>query len=309
MRITSNLRPTPASSGPASIAFPATTLAAAPDNRIGALLVHAGDLTAPQVEQVARVQAASGERFGEAAVALGYTTPDRVERALARQFDFSVAHPGDSRLDPSLVVAVGGRDRSSELIRNLRAKLAIELAARGDEGRFVAALSTTAMVGRRVIAANLAIAFAQSGVRTLLVDADLRTPSLHRLFDAPSQAGLSSFLAGRQPRPTIVPITEIDNLAVHPAGPPPPNPAELLSRLPGQLAAIADAWNAGVVLFNTPPLATAEDGHLVAAATKNVLLVARRDFTRLKPLLAAQRRFVADGARVVGSVINASKRT
>lgn len=305
MRITSfrRVEPPRASAQPMTAAV-APSPAQVADTRIGTLLVAAGALTPIQAEQVARSQAASGERFGESAMGLGFVDRAAIERALARQFDFSVAHPAETRLHASLVVATGGQDRNSELIRNLRAKLAMELAGHGDAPRHVVVASISNKVGRRVIAANLAIAFAQSGVRTLLVDADLRRPTLHKLFDAPNQTGLSGFLAGRQPRPTIIPIDEIENLAVHPAGPVPPNPGELLSRLGKVLAELRDSWGAELVLFNTPPLDTTDDAHLVAAAAGGVLIITRRNFTRLKPLAAAHKRFAADGARIVGSVIN-----
>lgn len=272
--------------------------------RLGDLLIGEGALTAAQAEHIVRAQRASGRRFGDTAVTLGFVTQDIVDRALARQFDFSIASSGESRLHASLVTARGAQGRSSELIRSLRAKLWHELSSRGDGPHAVTVVSATGQVGRRLIAANLAIAFGQANIRTVIVDADLRTPSLHKLFDAPNDSGLSTFLAGRQSLPTIIPIAEIANLAFHPAGPLPPNPAELLSRLPDHIDAIRRAWDARIVLFNAPSLDLADDAYLVGAAAPAALLVARRCFTRSRVLAAVGQRLAQHNISVVGSVLN-----
>ncbi len=273
-------------------------------DRLGDLLIGAGVLTPAQVDHVARAQRASGARFGETAVTLGFASQEAVDRALARQFDFSITTGNESRLHASLVTARGEQGRSSELIRSLRAKLWHVLETRGAGPHAVTVVSTTGQVGRRLIAANLAIAFGQAGIRTVIVDADLRGASLHRLFDAPNETGLSTFLARRQPQPTIIPIAEISDLAFHPAGPLPPNPAELLARLPDQLDAIRRAWDARIVILNTPALDVTDDAYLVAAAAPAALMVARRSFTRARPLAAARARLAAGQVDIVGSVLN-----
>ena len=273
-------------------------------DRIGELLSRAAVLSAPQIEQIVRVQRTSGGRFGETAIELGFASREAVDRALATQFDFSIASAGESRLHPSLATARGTQARSSELIRSLRAKVSHDLNSRGPAPHVLTVMSITGHVGRRLIAANLAIAFGQANIRTIIIDADLRTPSLHRLFDAPNASGLSNYLAGRNGAPTIVPIAEIPNLALQPAGPLPPNPAELLARLPQHIEAIRRSWNADMVILNTPPLAIADDAVLVAAAAPFVLLVARRSFTRSRAIAEAAGRLAAADITVIGSVLN-----
>ena len=273
--------------------------------RLGELLVERGVLSHQQAEQVARAQRGSGTRFGDTAVALGFADADAINSAVASQFDFAVIAPGTLQLDPALVVAHGTRDRASELIRGLRAKLWQELqAGTGSAAPMVTVASMTGAVGRRVIAGNLAIAFAQAGVRTLLVDADMRNPALHRLFKMANQTGLSTFLAARQPLPDIAAIDGIPGLSFLPAGPPPPNPAELLGRLAAALPKLAAAADARLVLLSAPPFATADDGYLIAAATTSLVLVTRRHFTRAKPLENVGRRLRAANVRIVGSVLN-----
>jgi receptor protein-tyrosine kinase len=273
---------------------------------LGALLIEAQLLTPVQAEQVHRAQRASGARFGETAVGLGFVSATAVEKALAQQFNFSIAHGSESRLDPALVTATGARDAASEQIRQLRAKLWSELAD-GSEiagARVVSIVSSTGGVGRRVIAANLAIAFAQSGIRTLLVDADLREPRMHQLFDVPNPSGLSTYLARRQLHPTIVPISEIAQLAMHPAGPIPPNPAELLARLGAVLPDLGAAWQAQLVLVNAPPVSACHDAIDISAATGPAVVVARRNATRARDLVSLRRRLDDADVRIAGAILN-----
>jgi receptor protein-tyrosine kinase len=274
-------------------------------SRIGQLLVAAGVLTTEQAEQVAGAQQGTAARYGETAVALGFATQSDVDVALANQFNFAVAAPGGSDLDPTLITAHGRRDRAAELIRSLRANLSHVLEDWPDgETPAVTVASTTGSVGRRLITANLAIAAAQAGIRTLLVDADLRSPALHRLFAVDDQTGLSTWLAGRHARPHVRHIEAIPGLFFLPAGPTPPNPAELLAKLEAMLPKLRSEVSAGLVLFNTPPLDAAEDLFVVAAAAPAVLLVVRRHFTHAKPLAETAGRLHLAGATIVGSVLN-----
>lgn len=273
--------------------------------RIGELLVDRAVIRPEQAEQIARAQRGSSQRFGETAVALGFATQEAVDAALASQFNFSVAAPGASRLHPSLIAARGQRDRASELIRSLRTNLSHVLDdLPGTTTPAVTVASLTGSVGRRLIASNLAIASAQAGVQTLLVDADLRQPTLHNLFDTADTSGLSTFLAGRQPQPAIQSIDAIPGLSFLPAGPVPPNPAELLARLDALLPVLRAESRAELLLINAPPLDAADDLYVIAAAAPAVLVITRRHFTSARALTAAAARLQLAGANIIGSVLN-----
>ncbi len=274
-------------------------------DRIGERLVAAGVVLPEQAEQVARAQRGSQQRFGETAVALGFASQEAVDAVLASQFNFSVAAPGASQLDPSLITARGQRDRASELVRSLRTNLSHVLADwPGEATPAVTVASLTAGVGRRLIASNLAIASAQAGVRTLLIDADLRNPALQALFNAPDRAGLSTLLAGRQSSPKTQAIEAIPGLCFLPAGPIPPNPAELLGKLETVLPMLRAETGAALILINAPPLDAAEDLYVIAAAAPAVLMVTRRHYTLARPLAAAAARLRLAGATIIGSVLN-----
>lgn len=273
-------------------------------DRIGERLVAAGVVLAEQAEQIARAQHGSQQRFGETAVALGFASQDAVDAVLASQFNFSIAAPGVSQLDPSLITARGQRDRASELVRSLRTNLSHVLAAwSGESTPAVTVASLTAGVGRRLIASNLAIASAQAGVRTLLIDADLRNPALQSLFNTPDSVGLSTLLAGRRSTRTQT-IEAIPGLCFLPAGPIPPNPTELLGKLEAALPMLRAETAAELILINAPPLDTAEDLYVIAAAAPAVLMVTRRHYTRARPLVAAAARLRLAGATIIGSVLN-----
>jgi protein-tyrosine kinase len=273
--------------------------------RIGDELVAAGVLLAEQAEQIARAQRGSKQRFGEMAVELGFASQAAVDAVLASQFNFSVASPDASQLHPSLITARGQRDRASEMVRSLRTNLSHALADwPGNEVPAVTVASLTSSVGRRLIASNLAIASAQAGVRTLLIDADLRNPALQTLFQVPDAVGLSTFLAGRQTGAVVQPIRAIPGLEFLPAGPVPPNPTELLGKLAQALPMLRAETGAEFVLINAPPLDAAEDLYVISAAAPAVLLVARRHFTQARPLVLAAERLRLAGAKVIGSVLN-----
>lgn len=276
-----------------------------PYNRIGEQLVAAGIVSKEQAEQVARAQRGSRQRFGEIAVALGFVSQDAVDAVLARQFNFSIAAPGASRLDPSLITARGQRDRASELVRSLRTNLSHRLDDwHGAETPCVTLASVTSGVGRRLIASNLAIASAQAGVRTLLIDADMRNPALQSLFNTSDSFGLSTLLAGRSSLHDVQNIAAIPGLDFLPAGPIPPNPTELLGKLESILPLLRAETKAELVLINAPPLDAAEDLYVIAAAAPAVVIVARRHFTLARSLASARERLQLAGATIIGSVLN-----
>ena len=271
---------------------------------LGRMLIEAGEISEAKAERIAARQQASGMSFGQTAIALGYVSQEVIDRALARQFDFSVADRG-GRLDPSLILARGGKDAKSEAIRSLRARLSLDLAGKFDAGPLAMTMVGCGEEhGRAALTANLAIAFAQSGIRTLLVDGNLRTPSLHALFGFTNQAGLSTFLARRQSTAPLLPVTEIRQLALLPAGPVPPNPQELLARTSGMMPALCEAWDARVVLFDAPSIDACDDAYSIAAAAPAVLMLARRNFTSVRRLAESARQFAAAEAEIIGAILD-----
>ena len=116
---------------------------------------------------------------------------------------------GAAGVSSELVVARDPFHPRAEELRALRTQLLIRWAQAGVGRRVLVVASATPGEGRSYVAANLALAFAQLGERTLLIDADLRAPRQHRIFDAPDAAGLAAILTGRAGRGALLPMPEI----------------------------------------------------------------------------------------------------
>ena len=171
--------------------------------------------------------------------------------------------------------------------------------------RVLAIASPGSGEGRSYVAANLAVVFSQLGERTLLIDADLRAPRQHRIFDVPDRIGLSAVLSGRADRGAVVPVPKFGTLSLLPAGAPPPNPQELLSRQ--ALATLLEECRTefDVILFDTPPAKRYADAQSIAFRAGSVMVLARKDHTRLADTTGVIRELSDTGARIVGTVLNA----
>lgn len=156
--------------------------------------------------------------------------------------------------------------------------------------------------GKNQAIANLAVSLAQGGRTALLVDADLRQPHLHTLFEAPLAPGLSNLLADPSLPPPIQ-TTRVPGLSLLTAGNAPNNPADLFSarRLTEVVAALAG--RADHVLFNAPPALAVSDAALLAAQLHGVLLVVRANHTRRDHTQRAKDLFEKIRVRVVGAVL------
>jgi len=275
------------------------------DRRIGAILIDEGKLDPNEVERVLKLQQAEGLRFGEAAVRLQLITADDLRRAIARQYELPHLLPDNDTISRELVVAYEPFHPCAEQMRALRTQLQIGWCNTGSRHRLLAIVSPGPREGRSYIAANLAVAFAQLGERTLLIDADLRAPRQHRIFAVPDRLGLSAVLSGRADLSAIVPVPAFGSLALLPAGARPPNPQELVSR--EALAELLREVQAGydVILLDTPPMKPFADARSIAFRARSALVVARKEHTRLAEAQASVRELADTGARAVGAVFNA----
>jgi chain length determinant protein tyrosine kinase EpsG len=275
-----------------------------PDRSIGTLLQAANKLTSSDISQVLKLQDTSGLRFGEAAVRLGLITSNDLKRALAEQYELPHLLPENERVNSELVVAFAPLSRCAEQIRALRTQLLIRWTSDEQRCRMLAMASPSRQDGRSYLVANMAVAFAQLGRRTLLVDADLRRPRLHRIFGIPDNIGLSSVLSGRAGKHAVVPLREFGPLALLPAGAPPPNPVELLSRetFPQLLRGLGTDFD--VILFDTPPARNCADTQSVAFHAGSVLMLARKDHTRLADAARLTTQLTDAGAQILGTVCN-----
>lgn len=273
----------------------------APEAAMGVLLLDAGKITPDHAERILRMQKELGIRFGEAAVRLGLVTEDDVQQALARQFSYPYLQKGESSLSPRLVAAFEPFSPQVESLRAIRSQLMLRWFARGHKA--LAIVGADPGDGVSIFASNLAVVFSQLGEQTLLVDANLRSPHQQDVFALTPRLGLSDVLAGRADLDVIARVPSFVDLSVMPSGTLPPNPQELLSRegfgnLNAQLENRYD-----VVLYDVAPFSRGVDAMAVAGRAGGVLLVARKDHTRMAALEHMAAQLGEAGAEVLGSVV------
>ena len=274
------------------------------DRSIGAILIDAGRMSAQDAERILNFQKQSGLRFGEAGIELGLINESDILYALSLQFDYPYLQPGPHwPISGEVVAAYRPFSPEGEGLRALRSQLQLRWLSERGTNSSLAIVGTSRGEGRSYLAANLAVTFAQLGERTLLIDADLRAPRQHKLFKIENQSGLSSLLAGRMQDQVVTFVHGIPGLAVLPAGPTPPNPAELLSR-PALARILHQSMSTfDVVLVDTPAIASGTDALMLARSAGAALVVARTNVTHMAEFSEAVGAMTHAGIDVVGSVL------
>lgn len=277
--------------------------APATHRRIGALLREARALDDSQIDLILAYQRKRGLRFGEAAVALRLADRQDVLEALSQQFHYTTGFAGGES-DSELVSAADPFSDQAEVFRELRTRLLLEVIGEGRRPA-IAVVSPDVGDGKTYLAANLAVAFSQLGERTLLIDADIRTPRQHVLMRMGYRVGLSSVLAGFAEAPAaLYPVGGAANLFLMPAGTVPPNPGELLQR-PAFAALIRDMLERFEhVVLDTPAAARGADSRAIAARSGVALVVARKGRSRMIALEALLGALERGPAQIAGVVMN-----
>lgn len=276
-----------------------------PEKLIGAILVESGKLTLEDVEQVLKLQDKEHTRFGEAAISLGLVASEDVQHALAHQYSYPYLLSDAATVSEALIAAYQPYSCQVELLRTLRSQLIHAMETSAAKCKFLSLVSPSRGEGRSVMAANLAIMFAQTGVRTLLIDADMRHPSQHELFNLDNRRGLSSLLAGLASKDQAVQkVTNFPQLSVLTSGPVPPNPQELLSQpmLASFFANISGEFD--WVLLDTSAAADFADAQIVALRAGNAVVLARKNHSRLNLVVRQTEGLSRSGVAVLGTVLS-----
>lgn len=163
--------------------------------------------------------------------------------------------------------------------------------------------SPTANNGKTINSINLAISFAQMGKRTLLIDSDMRNPTIHRMFSIPVKNGLSEILAGLTDNISVS-KTDIENLSILTAGKIPPNPAELLSssRMDKLLEFVREHYDC--VFIDTPPINLVTDSTVFAQKVTGYILVIKTDTTNTHDVKTTVSNLQQIGANILGFILN-----
>ena len=179
----------------------------------------------------------------------------------------------------------------------------------GERPRVIVLSSPNPSEGKSTVASNLAIALAETGQKVLLIDADLRMPRLHGMFNVLNSWGLSDLLREGNsvtecPLEALVRETQIRNVFILPSGPGTASITNLLhsARMRELLGRLRKEFD--TVLIDTPAMLLLPDARVLAPLADGVVLVVRAGFTTRDSVLAAKQRFTEDGVGVLGSILN-----
>jgi chain length determinant protein tyrosine kinase EpsG len=274
------------------------------ERRIGRILVEAGRLGEKDAGRVLEFAGERGLLFGEAARQMGLVKSKDVRFALAEQFSFPHLAEDDDSLSRDVVAAYDPSHPLSEQLRGMRARI-LSLASDGKRKSAVMAIvSSDRGDGRSFVAANLAVTLAQTGLRTLLIDADLRNPGQHGYFKLSNRKGLSTVLSSRAGAEATQSVARFPNLKVLTAGPRPPNSLELLENPQFELLlGGADATFSAVVI-DTSAGAEGADASLIARRAGAAVLVSRSNHTRAGTSSKFLKSLTAERAKLIGVVFN-----
>jgi exopolysaccharide/PEP-CTERM locus tyrosine autokinase len=208
-------------------------------------------------------------------------TDDRPSEPAPAKPKKSIPTPSPDYMAANLVAEFSAKSYAAEQFRMLRTNLLFP--ANGKSPRCILVTSALPDEGKSFVSANLAITFAQNiDKHVLLVDCDMRKPTVHTLFGYASAPGLSDHLAHRRPLEDLILKTTYERLRILPGGPPPPNPAELLSsnRMADLIDEIRYRYDDRYIIIDSPPPQLTAETSAMARLVDGILLVIRSGRTK-----------------------------
>ena len=213
---------------------------------------------------------------------------------------------GNRSGNSAIVMLAGGRStrvqRARESFRRLRSAVQFLGVSRDAETYLIT--SAQPAEGKSTVSINLAVAMAQGGKKVCLVNADLRRPTIERMVGIANSRGLSNWLVDNSASDIMVAVEQAPGLVIIPAGPPPPNPGELLAsgglgELIGELKSQFE-----VVIVDAPPVLSTADASAIAPSTDGALIVVDSRRTDTDALLRVRDELERTGGRLLGAVLN-----
>ncbi len=209
---------------------------------------------------------------------------------------------GTNPVAQALITLRDPRSPAAEAYRTLRTN--IQFSSLDKPIHTMLATSTAPDEGKSTTLANLAVTMAQAEQRVILVDCDLRRPSLHTLFAVPNERGLTSVILDQGEGPLPFQPTSVPGLQLLTSGPLPPRPADLLGSRRMEVLIERLRGEADIVLFDTPPVIAVTDAAVLATRVDGVLLVLQAGKTRRDRAREARRLLEKVKANIVGVVLN-----
>jgi capsular exopolysaccharide synthesis family protein len=208
----------------------------------------------------------------------------------------------NGQVSSSLIALRDPRSPAAEAYRTLRTN--IQFSSLDKPLQTLLATSTAPDEGKSTTIANLAVTMAQSEQRVILVDCDLRRPSLHTLFDLPNDTGLTSMFLAQEDADIPLQDTGVAGLRLLASGPLPPRPADVLGSRRMEAAIARLRAEADIVLFDTPPIVAVIDAAVLATKVDGVLLIFQANQTNRDRARQARQILEKVKANIVGVVLN-----
>ncbi|MGM9966186.1 CpsD/CapB family tyrosine-protein kinase [Rummeliibacillus sp. TYF005] len=208
------------------------------------------------------------------------------------------------KLERNLITISNSKSIISEQFRTIRSN--ITFSAPREDLKTLLVTSSLSSEGKSTNVANLGVVFAQEGKKVLLVDADMRRPTLHHTFRLSNREGLSSILIKHQTIQEAVQETSIVGLDVITSGPLPPNPSELLASQTMDTFISIVTQEYDLVIFDSPPLLPVTDARILSNKCNATLLIVNRNKTKKADILKSRAALENSQAKILGIVLNNS---
>ena len=190
---------------------------------------------------------------------------------------------------------------TAEAYRTLRTN--IQYSSFDNEIRTIVVTSSEPGEGKSTTAGNIAISFAQASMKTVIIDCDLRKPSLHKKFKISNIGGLSDILIGKEKIDDVVHHFN-DELDIITSGKLPPNPAEMLGSRTMERLLIALKERYDMIILDTAPLQAVTDAQILSTKSDGIILVVRAHSTKRESVLQAKGLIEKVGGKILGTVLN-----
>lgn len=208
--------------------------------------------------------------------------------------------------DSKLITFIEPKSPISEAYRTLRTN--IQFSSFDEDIRVIYTTSALPSEGKSTTSANLAVTFAQGGVKTLLVDCDLRKPNVHKIFGLSNTRGLSNLLVKEQGLEKIIYQSGIENLHILTSGLKPPNPSELLAsnKMKEFIEVLKKYYD--IVILDAPPVAVVTDAQIISQYSQGGILVVASGESEREVIVKARNLLEKVGSKILGVVLNKAEK-
>lgn len=237
---------------------------------------------------------------------------DRTIRSGEDLLGMKINHLGDfailKKMSKSPFAGIGGHNQSAaEMLREIRTNITYFEA--DEKLKVIEVTSANPREGKTIFISNLALMLADSGKKTVLVDADMRSPFVHKIYKTENDKGLTNYLQENVKIGDLIVKTEFENLYLLPAGQPIANPSELLTdeKLKNLRTRLSDDLSFDYILIDTPPVGIITDGAVISTVCDGVVIVVQKEKTTQQDTLRLKEALTRVGAHIIGAVITGVK--